>query len=83
MAKKTVIRRLAKRLPMSTDLESVITSVDEQYQLKEVQTQEVRRGIAAIHAATQEQDEAEDAQIVEDDPDGPIPGLDDDDPEAA
>lgn len=79
MAKKTVIRRLAKRLPMSTDLESVITSVDEQYQLKEVPAQEVRRGIAAIHAATQAQDEAEDAQIVEDEPDGPIPGLDPED----
>jgi len=31
MAKKTVIRRLAKRLPMSTDLEEVIRRDDEMF----------------------------------------------------
>jgi len=34
MARKTVIRRLAKRLPMSTDLEAVIRSDDELYDLQ-------------------------------------------------
>lgn len=34
MAKKTVIRRLSKRLPMSTDLQAVIESVDEDYDFK-------------------------------------------------
>lgn len=33
MARKTVIRRLAKRLPMSTDLEAVIRRDDEMYDL--------------------------------------------------
>jgi recombination protein RecT len=33
MARKTVIRRLAKRLPMSSDLASVIRRVDEMYDL--------------------------------------------------
>jgi recombination protein RecT len=33
MARKTVIRRLSKRLPMSTDLETVIRRDDEQYDL--------------------------------------------------
>jgi recombination protein RecT len=34
MARKTVIRRLAKRLPMSTDLEAVIQRDDELYDLR-------------------------------------------------
>lgn len=34
MAKKTVLRRLSKRLPMSTDLEQVMTRDDDLYQLK-------------------------------------------------
>ncbi len=36
MAKKTVIRRLSKRLPMSTDLESVIRADDEDVDLDKV-----------------------------------------------
>lgn len=35
MARKTVIRRLAKRLPMSTDLEAVIHRDDELYELNQ------------------------------------------------
>lgn len=35
MAKKTVIRRLSKRLPMSTDLEETIRSDDQYYDFKE------------------------------------------------
>lgn len=38
MAKKTVIRRLAKRLPMSTDLDGVIRADDELYDLDPVET---------------------------------------------
>lgn len=34
MAKKTVLRRLSKRLPMSTDLEAVIQHVDDDYDFK-------------------------------------------------
>ncbi len=34
MAKKTAIRRLAKRLPMSTDLEQIIQRDDETLELK-------------------------------------------------
>lgn len=68
MWRKTVIRRLSKRLPMSSDLEQVVTRDDDQYEIRDMgQAQEVRRGIQAIHAATQE----------DVDPDGPIPGLDD------
>lgn len=37
MSKKTVIRRLAKRLPMSTDLESVVKDVDQYYDFKQVE----------------------------------------------
>lgn len=39
MAKKTVIRRLSKRLPMSTDLQAVIESVDEDYDFKSARHQ--------------------------------------------
>jgi recombination protein RecT len=43
MARKTAIRRLSKRLPMSTDLESVIRADDEMYDLKGEQTAEARK----------------------------------------
>lgn len=36
MARKTVIRRLSKRLPMSTDLETVVTRDDQFYDLNQV-----------------------------------------------
>lgn len=79
MAIKTVIRRLSKRLPMSTDLEQVITRDDEQYELRDMgQAEQVRRGIHALHEATTAA--ADGAQGSDADPDGPIPGLDDLDP---
>ncbi len=37
MAKKTVVRRLSKRLPVSTDLQTTIESDDQFYQVKEVE----------------------------------------------
>jgi len=40
MAKKTAIRRLSKRLPMSTDLERVITADDGMYDLEQDEPQE-------------------------------------------
>lgn len=44
MAKKTVIRRLSKRLPMSTDLEDVIHRDDEMYDLGKVEAKTVETG---------------------------------------
>ena len=44
MARKTVIRRLSKRLPMSTDLETVIRRDDELYDLNQVPQLEAQRG---------------------------------------
>jgi recombination protein RecT len=49
MARKTVIRRLSKRLPMSTDIERVIQRVDEQYSMQEHQRIE-RSGVEATRA---------------------------------
>jgi|GEM_PF-1148424 len=51
MAKKTVIRRLSKRLPMSTDLQAVIESVDEDYDFKAGRTQLGSPNLAARLAA--------------------------------
>jgi recombination protein RecT len=65
MWKKTVIRRLSKRLPMSTDIEGVITAVDSDYEFKsepEAETVPVLEGgktraAAIITGATQEPEE--------------------------
>jgi recombination protein RecT len=46
MARKTVIRRLSKRLPMSTDLETVIKRDDEFYDLSKARAN-ARSGVAA------------------------------------
>lgn len=50
MAKKTVIRRLAKKLPMSTDLEQVIQRDDELYEFQRP-TQTASSGNQAVAAA--------------------------------
>jgi recombination protein RecT len=50
MARKTVIRRLAKRLPMSTDLEAVIRRDDEMYDLATRPAQQASGGNAAVRA---------------------------------
>lgn len=50
MARKTVIRRLAKRLPMSTDLERVIRRDDAHYDLKQLTTS-APGGNAAVREA--------------------------------
>lgn len=50
MWRKTAIRRLAKRLPMSTDLESVIHRDDELYDLKRSTTTTAQSGTAAAKA---------------------------------
>lgn len=43
MGKKTVIRRLAKRLPLSSDLEAVVTGEDDLYEFKDsVVTEEIK-----------------------------------------
>jgi len=39
MARKTVIRRLSKRLPMSTDLEETLHADDPMYDLKDSETE--------------------------------------------
>lgn len=44
MARKTVIRRLSKRLPMSTDLEGVIRRDDELYELSQERLATARSG---------------------------------------
>lgn len=49
MARKTVIRRLSKRLPMSTDLETVIQRDDELYELNQ-QRLNAKSGTAAAKA---------------------------------
>lgn len=70
MAKKTAIRRLSKRLPMSSDLEAVITRDDEQYELRDMgSATQVRRGIDAVREATQE---PVTATVVDIDPDAGI-----------
>lgn len=51
MARKTVIRRLSKRLPMSTDLEAVITRDDHLYDLRNGSRQEATSGTQAAKAA--------------------------------
>ncbi len=51
MARKTVIRRLSKRLPMSTDLQAVIERDDDMYDLRSASTSLPAPGIAARLAA--------------------------------
>lgn len=51
MAKKTVIRRLSKRLPMSTDLQAVIERIDEDYDFKSGRGQLGTPNLAARLAA--------------------------------
>ena len=50
MARKTVIRRLSKRLPMSTDLEAVIRRDDELYDLERANVNGGKSGTAAAKA---------------------------------
>src|SRR5690606_13272705 len=50
MARKTVIRRLSKRLPMSTDLEAVIRRDDDMYDLNAAARVSVRSGTEAAKA---------------------------------
>ena len=47
MARKTVIRRLSKRLPMSTDLQAVIERDDDMYDLRSASTSLPPPGLAA------------------------------------
>lgn len=49
MAKKTVIRRLAKRLPMSTDLEQVIQRDDEMFQFNNNQQKQNNPTLEALN----------------------------------
>jgi len=48
MAKKSAIRRLAKRLPMSTDLETVIQRDDQFYPYQERQVEQATKAVSAL-----------------------------------
>ena len=61
MARKSAIRRLAKRLPMSTDLESVINRDDQFYPYQEPQIQQASKAVSALTVT--EVDEAPELQI--------------------
>lgn len=51
MSRKTVIRRLSKRLPMSTDLEAVVTRDDEMYDFRRSEQQQISNsGVSAARA---------------------------------
>ncbi len=51
MAKKTVMRRLSKRLPMSTDLDTVIRRDDDMYDLKTIDQPSESSPVADLNAA--------------------------------
>ena len=57
MAKKSAIRRLAKRLPMSTDLESVISRDDQFYPYQERQVEQANKAVSALTATVQDEPE--------------------------
>jgi recombination protein RecT len=54
MAKKTVIRRLAKRLPMSTDLENLIRADDELFDFAQKKDETISNGKPSRLAAVRE-----------------------------
>lgn len=64
MAKKTVIRRISKRLPMNTDVEQVINRDDEMFEFTNKQTQQFSNVAATINQQIQSIDDV--AEIVED-----------------
>jgi recombination protein RecT len=74
MAKKTVIRRHSKRLPMSTDLDELLRADDEQFmpaepdpvQQAQPQAEKARRGASRL-ATVAEQAPPEDATVIEGD----------------
>ena len=57
MARKSAIRRLAKRLPMSTDLESVISRDDQFYPYQERQVEQANKAVSALTATVQDEPE--------------------------
>jgi len=71
MARKTIIRRLSKRLPMSTDIERVIRRDDEMYDLSRQATTTARSGVDAAKAllglSSTEVDE-ETGEVIDGDP---------------
>lgn len=85
MARKTVIRRLAKRLPMSTDLEAVIQRDDEMYDLKSGRgSLEAPGGVAGAKAALGlPQIPVDDEATVSESDDGQTPLPNNPEPEAA
>jgi len=65
MARKTALRRLCKRLPMSTDLESLIQRDDDLYDFGAVETPPARATVADINAKAAARKTAASATIVE------------------
>jgi recombination protein RecT len=67
MAKKSAIRRLAKRLPMSTDVENVIQRDDQFYPYQEKQVAQATSAISALTAADPEPDaiDTDTSEIIE------------------
>jgi recombination protein RecT len=67
MAKKSAIRRLAKRLPMSTDVENVIQRDDQFYPYQEKQVAQATSAISALTAADPEPDaiDTDTGEIIE------------------
>ncbi|WP_309093141.1 recombinase RecT [Phenylobacterium sp.] len=82
MRRKTAIRRLSKRLPMSTDLLAVIERDDELYDLNKAQPVQVRRlhaDFEALPAPEPEEDQVPDSPLGDDD----IPTFDPEEVEAS
>lgn len=67
MAKKSAIRRLAKRLPMSTDVENVIQRDDQFYPYQEKQVAQATSAVSALTAADPEPDaiDTDTGEIIE------------------
>lgn len=72
MRKKTVIRRLSKRMPMSTDLENVIKRDDEMYDLK--QAPEKGDLLARLDSADRPEPTTPDLKVVDDTEDAVLGG---------
>ena len=65
MAKKSAIRRLAKRLPMSTDIENIIQRDDQFYPYQEKQVVQAESAVNALTAPA-EVEAKEEAETVDD-----------------
>ena len=82
MWKKSAIRRLSKRLPMSTDLEGTIQADDEMYSFEKEETQQPDKDVTpkpnrleALLEKEKEQEPVVEAEVVEDEPEEDLSPL--------